>query len=229
MNVIARLEYELAYYDSAVHRFNHYTTRTPRSVRGVYQNYRNLSYSHKRPLLTSSFLSAILLTLCQTKFIKWLRLLRNYYKDSLTNKFLVCPILTRTAYCDAMLVTVLNMVLCLSWYRMWRVQYDGIISNINKCFPFSNTMCLSRARYEGVLLFRLHPVFLAVIEAPERERERERVRFYEKRHICRFTESLTHCRCPEGLPESQICLNSNSTDNRLPTSQHLNWLLFKIH
>ena len=29
MNVIARLEYELAYYDSAVHRFNHYITRTP--------------------------------------------------------------------------------------------------------------------------------------------------------------------------------------------------------
>ena len=29
MNVIARLEFELAYYDSAVHRFNHYTTRTP--------------------------------------------------------------------------------------------------------------------------------------------------------------------------------------------------------
>ena len=29
MNIIARLEYELAYYDSAVHRFNHYTTRTP--------------------------------------------------------------------------------------------------------------------------------------------------------------------------------------------------------
>ena len=29
MNIIARLEYELAYYDSVVHRFNHYTTRTP--------------------------------------------------------------------------------------------------------------------------------------------------------------------------------------------------------
>ena len=29
MNVIVRLEYELAYYDSAVHSFNHYTTRTP--------------------------------------------------------------------------------------------------------------------------------------------------------------------------------------------------------
>ena len=29
MNVIARLEYELAYYDPAVHRFNHYITRTP--------------------------------------------------------------------------------------------------------------------------------------------------------------------------------------------------------
>ena len=34
MNVIARLEYELAYYDSAVHRFNHYTTRTPAKAFG---------------------------------------------------------------------------------------------------------------------------------------------------------------------------------------------------
>ena len=30
MNVIARLEYELAYYDSAVHRFNHYTISAER-------------------------------------------------------------------------------------------------------------------------------------------------------------------------------------------------------
>ena len=29
MNVIALLEFELAYYNSAVHHFNHYTTRTP--------------------------------------------------------------------------------------------------------------------------------------------------------------------------------------------------------
>ena len=29
VNVIAQLEYELAYYDSAVHLFNHYTTKTP--------------------------------------------------------------------------------------------------------------------------------------------------------------------------------------------------------
>ena len=29
VNVIERLEFELAYYDSAIHRFNHYTTRTP--------------------------------------------------------------------------------------------------------------------------------------------------------------------------------------------------------
>ena len=34
MNVIARLEYELAYYDSAVHRFNHYTRTPPSSVEG---------------------------------------------------------------------------------------------------------------------------------------------------------------------------------------------------
>ena len=35
MNVIARLEYELAYYDSAVHRFNHYTTRTPPNMKAM--------------------------------------------------------------------------------------------------------------------------------------------------------------------------------------------------
>ena len=29
VNVIARLEYELAYYDSTVYRINHYTSRTP--------------------------------------------------------------------------------------------------------------------------------------------------------------------------------------------------------
>ena len=32
VNVIAWLEYELSYYDSAVHRFNHYTKRTPTSA-----------------------------------------------------------------------------------------------------------------------------------------------------------------------------------------------------
>ena len=35
VNVIARREYELAYYDSSVHRFNHYTTRTPPIVNEV--------------------------------------------------------------------------------------------------------------------------------------------------------------------------------------------------
>ena len=39
VNVIARLEYELASYDSAVHRFNHYTTRTPPAYRYRYSIY----------------------------------------------------------------------------------------------------------------------------------------------------------------------------------------------
>ena len=38
VNVIARLEYELAYYDSAVHRFNHYTTRTSPNNMGLLGN-----------------------------------------------------------------------------------------------------------------------------------------------------------------------------------------------
>ena len=50
MNVIAQLEYELVYYDSAVHRFNHYTTRTPswgafdnHTVKGLKQKWYILS------------------------------------------------------------------------------------------------------------------------------------------------------------------------------------------
>ena len=35
VNVIARLEYELAYYDPAVYRFKHYTSRTPHRETGV--------------------------------------------------------------------------------------------------------------------------------------------------------------------------------------------------
>ena len=31
VNVMARLDFEFAYYDSAVRRFNHYTKRTPSS------------------------------------------------------------------------------------------------------------------------------------------------------------------------------------------------------
>ena len=33
MNIIAWLEYKLAYYDSVVHRFNHYTTRAPHRLK----------------------------------------------------------------------------------------------------------------------------------------------------------------------------------------------------
>ena len=45
VNVLARLEYELAYYDSAVHRFNHYTTRTPRQIK----------FSHQQQLIPSNW------------------------------------------------------------------------------------------------------------------------------------------------------------------------------
>ena len=52
MNVIARLEYELAYYDSAVHHFNHYTTRTPYLVE-VVREFRK-RFSLERPALFKS-------------------------------------------------------------------------------------------------------------------------------------------------------------------------------
>ena len=48
VNVIARLEYELAYYDSAVHRFNHYTTRTPTNTNLV-SNITNNLYMNLYP------------------------------------------------------------------------------------------------------------------------------------------------------------------------------------
>ena len=46
VNVITWLEYELVYYDSAVHRFNHYTTRTPHWTWKRWQ-WRGTTYSPK--------------------------------------------------------------------------------------------------------------------------------------------------------------------------------------
>ena len=58
VNVIARLEYELAYYDSAVHRFNHYTTRTPpRSFSYTYTHILSLSLPPSLSLSLSLSLS----------------------------------------------------------------------------------------------------------------------------------------------------------------------------
>ena len=36
MNVIVLLEFELAYYDSTVHHFNHYTTRIPQFINWIH-------------------------------------------------------------------------------------------------------------------------------------------------------------------------------------------------
>ena len=49
VNVIARLAYELVYYDSAVHHFNHYTTRTPPPHCNIYsvQKYDQDNHMHK--------------------------------------------------------------------------------------------------------------------------------------------------------------------------------------
>ena len=43
VNVIAQLEYELTYYDSTVHRFNYYTTRSPPTFRGLFSVKRNVT------------------------------------------------------------------------------------------------------------------------------------------------------------------------------------------
>ena len=57
VNVIARLEYELAYYDSAVHRFNHYTTRTP--GRRWYENIPTNGCQRNRTILDKNIATKI--------------------------------------------------------------------------------------------------------------------------------------------------------------------------
>ena len=65
MNVIARLEYELAYYESAVRRFYHYTTRTPpRPCEGIHRSTSLLSLS----LLLKQF-PACLVSLIRIVFV----------------------------------------------------------------------------------------------------------------------------------------------------------------
>ena len=56
VNVVARLGYELTYYDSAVHRFNHYTTRTPPRSYGN----QNLTDKMKRSFFQETIVSILL-------------------------------------------------------------------------------------------------------------------------------------------------------------------------
>ena len=53
MNVIVQLEYELAYYNSIVHRFNHYTMRTPPSILDLYSQ-KNINNYYMYLFLTSN-------------------------------------------------------------------------------------------------------------------------------------------------------------------------------
>ena len=59
MNVIARLEYELAYNDFAGDRFNHYTTRTP-SFRFGYCSFSKLSLGYNSVSLPKVFVTKAL-------------------------------------------------------------------------------------------------------------------------------------------------------------------------
>ena len=73
MNVIARLEYELAYYDSAFHRFNYYTTRTPPGTKG------DNGFGHVlcvRAMVIFQWLYFNLINRCHTK---WWVLRLNYF------------------------------------------------------------------------------------------------------------------------------------------------------
>ena len=72
VNVIARLEYELAYYDSTVHRFNHYTTRSPPHLI-VFSNtwsalYISISFSYVYYLSFIPFISVTGLVSAQMPF-----------------------------------------------------------------------------------------------------------------------------------------------------------------
>ena len=76
MNVTVRLEYELAYYDSAVHRFNHYTTRTLPLIAGAQNSHelkikiiiidlaRELKMVMMIPIVSASSVGAVEYTNC---------------------------------------------------------------------------------------------------------------------------------------------------------------------
>ena len=96
VNEIARLEYELAYYDSAVHRFNHYTTKTPTS---------NISFWDKH--FSSTF--KVRVTLLPTflwLFFKLKLFHVNFCTFVLTNVHLLFQVCTYSDFCALTLTTV---------------------------------------------------------------------------------------------------------------------------
>ena len=80
VNIIARLGYEFAYYDSAVHRFNYYTTRTPPYSYEIEISETSLLCAEKwvqarlKMLLEMCLKIAYLIYVCIERFgIKWLQ------------------------------------------------------------------------------------------------------------------------------------------------------------
>ena len=57
VNIIARLDFKLAYYDSPVQRFNHYTTRTPTPsvVRAVHDDSPVQCFNHYTMMTPTPF------------------------------------------------------------------------------------------------------------------------------------------------------------------------------
>ena len=114
MNVIARLEYELTYYDSAVHHFNLYTTRTP--LKKVNKSF--VPEPKKRAVSVSCFSNSLCLF---HVFISW-----SYfwtYEYIALRVFLVVWI-----YCTESIFGRMNI---LHWEYFWTYEYIALRAKYN--------------------------------------------------------------------------------------------------
>ena len=117
MNIIARPEYKLVYYDSTVRRFNHYTTRTPPPNHRM----RKMSYNMKGIKRDQVFLKIRLIRNRNKNLLKYFCCVPNY-NLSIVEKFFV-----------DLLVWGRMVIRCLSFFFLrvklpcWRSGKDVVV------------------------------------------------------------------------------------------------------
>ena len=156
MNVITRLEFEPAYFDSKVHRFNHYTTKTPLVMFYIMQTF--VGYMIPSPLYTYKLsntgclnihgmwplLTLLIIMLCSVLFQIW-----NYYSLKPINRRLQWlgyerEIFCVTTYLETKSLKTVQAKFCKNfnfdnypkksqiYYWVHEFQATGPVNNLNK-------------------------------------------------------------------------------------------------
>ena len=129
--VIARLEYELAYYDCAVHRFNHYATRTPPYIHIPYllDIYKDKQYIYIYIYIYIFIYSAYLYLIAFSEFNQKIR--KKYF---FTNFYLLYLTTYKKQFFSRKMNQKITQRYWLAKFYLLHSQIPGYVWNVHKMF-----------------------------------------------------------------------------------------------